>query len=92
MENYLQSLDDGWSIHLWLIVGGMIIIAVIYWIRWGVKNEQFDEDIKYLVFDEDDKEKMSAQEYAKSREVVAAQIQSRERVLKRQEKEKQQDQ
>jgi cbb3-type cytochrome oxidase subunit 3 len=92
MENYLQSLDDGWSIYLWLIVGGMIIIAVIYWIRWGVKNEQFDEDIKYLVFDEGDKEKMSAQEYAKSREVVAAQIQSRERVLKRQEKEKQQDQ
>ncbi|CAH1069842.1 hypothetical protein [Candidatus Nitrotoga sp. 1052] len=92
MESYLQSLDDGWSIYLWLIVGGLIIIAVIYWIRWGVKNEQFDEDIKYLVFDEDDREKMSPQEYAKSREVNAAQMLSRERVLKRQEKEKQQDQ
>lgn len=92
MESYLQSLDDGWSIYLWLIVGGLIIIAVIYWIRWGVKNEQFDEDIKYLVFDESDKEKMSPQEYAKSREVNATQMQSRERILKRQEKEKQQDQ
>jgi nitrogen fixation-related uncharacterized protein len=92
MENYLQSMDDGWSIYLWLIVGGLIIIAVIYWIRWGVKNEQFDEDIKYLVFDEGDKEKMSPQEYAKSREVNAAQMQSRERVLKRQEEEKQQNQ
>ncbi len=92
MESYLQSLDDGWSIYLWLIVGGLIIIAVIYWIRWGVKNEQFDEDIKYLVFDEGDREKMSPQEYAKSREVNAAQMLSRERVLKRQEKEKQQDQ
>lgn len=92
MESYLQSLDDGWSIYLWLIVGGMIILAVIYWIRWGVKNEQFDEDIKYLVFDEGDREKMSPQEYAKSREVNAAQMLSRERVLKRQEKEKQQDQ
>jgi nitrogen fixation-related uncharacterized protein len=92
MENYLQSLDDGWSIYLWLIVGGLIIIAVIFWIRWGVKNEQFDEDIKYLVFDEGDKEKMSPQEYAKSREVNAAQMQSRVRVLERQEKEKQQGQ
>ena len=92
MESYLQSLDDGWSIYLWLVVGGMIILAVIYWIRWGLKNEQFDEDIKYIVFDEGDREKMSPQEYAKSREVNAAQMQSRERVLKRQEKEKQQDQ
>lgn len=90
MESYLQSLDDGWSIYLWLIVGGMIIVAVIYWIRWGMKNEQFDEDIKYLVFDEGDKDKMSPQEYAKSREVNAEQIQSRERVLKRQEIEKHQ--
>jgi len=91
MESYLQSLDDGWSIYLWLVVGGMIILAVIYWIRWGLKNEQFDEDIKYLVFDEGDREKMTPQEYAKSREVNAAQMQSRERVLKRQENEKHQD-
>lgn len=92
MESYLQSLDDGWSIYLWLVVGGMIILAVIYWIRWGLKNEQFDEDIKYLVFDEGDREKMTPQEYAKSREVNAIQMQSRERVLKRQANEKQQDQ
>ena len=92
MESYLQSLDDGWSIYLWLVVGGMIIIAVIYWIRWGMKNEQFDEDIKYLVFDEGDRDKMSPEEYAKSREVNAAQMLSRERVLKRQEKEKHQNQ
>lgn len=90
MESYLQSLDDGWSIYLWLVVGGMIILAVIYWIRWGVKNEQFDEDIKYLVFDEGDKDKMTPQDYAKSREVKATQMQSRERVLQRQEQEKQQ--
>jgi len=91
MESYLQSLDDGWSIYLWLVVGGLIIIAVIYWIRWGMKNEQFDEDIKYLVFDEDDKNKMSPQEYVKSREVAATQLQSRERVLRHQEEEKKRD-
>jgi len=88
MESYLQSLDDGWSIYLWLVVGGIIIIAVIYWIRWGMKNEQFDEDIKYLVFDEGDKDKMSPEEYAKSREVNAAQMESRKRILKRQADEK----
>lgn len=90
MEAYLQGLDDGWTLYVWLVVGGLIIIAVIYWIRWGLKNEQFDEDIKYLVFDEGDKEKMSPQDYAKSREVMATQMQSRERVLKRQAEEKQQ--
>lgn len=91
MESYLQSLDDGWSIYLWLVVGGLIIIAVVYWIRWGMKNEQFDEDIKYLVFDEGDREKMTPQEFAKSCEVKAAQMQSRERVLMRQQQEKKQD-
>ncbi|MBA0901519.1 MAG: hypothetical protein ITD32_01750 [Candidatus Nitrotoga sp.] len=91
MESFLQSLDDGWSIYLWLVVGGLIIVAVIYWIRWGMKNEQFDEDIKYLVFDENDKDKMSPQEYAKSREVAATQLQSRERVLRHQEEEKKRD-
>jgi len=72
---------DGWTIYLWLIVGAIIIIAVIYWMRWGVKNEQFDEDIKYLVFDKGDKDKMSAEEYAKSQEVMQKQMESRERHL-----------
>ncbi len=82
---FFESLGDGWTIYLWLIIGTMIIVACVYWIRWAAKNEQFDEDIKYLVFDEGDKEKMSPQEYAKSREVLATQEQSRVRVLKQQE-------
>ncbi len=90
MEAYLQGLDDGWTLYVWLVVGFLIIVAVIYWIRWGMKNEQFDEDIKYLIFDEGDKDKMSPQDYAKSREVMAKQMQDRERVLKRQAEEKQQ--
>ena len=65
----------------------MIIAACIYWIRWAAKNEQFDEDIKYLVFDEGDKDKMSPTEFAKSREVLATQEQSRVRVLRQQEEE-----
>ena len=84
---FFESLGDGWTIYLWLIVGAMIIAASVYWIRWAARNEQFDEDIKYLVFDEGDREKMSPQEYAKSREVLATQEQSRVRVLKQQEEE-----
>lgn len=82
---FLESLGDGWTIYLWLIIGGMIIVACVYWIRWASKNEQFDEDIKYLVFDENDQDKMEPAEYAKSRAVLASQQQSRARTLQQQE-------
>jgi hypothetical protein len=82
---FFNNLGDGWTIYLWLVAGGLIILASIFGIRWAARNEQFDEDIKYLVFTEDsDKERMSAEEYAKSREVIAAQEQSRERKLREQ--------
>jgi hypothetical protein len=82
IASYFSNLGDGWTIYLWLVAGGLIIAASIYGIRWAAKNEQFDEDIKYLVFtEESDKERMSPEEYAKSREVLAAQEKSRERKL-----------
>jgi cbb3-type cytochrome oxidase subunit 3 len=86
--NFFESLGDGWTIYLWLIIGMMIIVACIYWIRWAARNEQFDEDIKYLVFNEGDQDKMKPEEYAKSREVLAAQELSREQHLRRQEEER----
>jgi nitrogen fixation-related uncharacterized protein len=86
--NYLDSLGDGWTIYLWLVVGALIIAASIYGIRWASRNEQFDEDIKYLVFTESDKNKMSPEEYAKSRQVLTDQEASRERMLKQQEEER----
>ncbi len=86
LSSFFNSLGDGWTIYLWLVAGGLIILASIIGIRWAAKNEQFDEDIKYLVFtEESDKERMSPEEYAKSREVLAAQEKSRERVLKERE-------
>jgi hypothetical protein len=88
IQSYFDSLGDGWTIYLWLVAGGLIIAASIYGIRWASKNEQFDEDIKYLVFNEADRDKMAPQEYAKSREVLVAQEQSRERVLRRQAEER----
>ena len=81
MANFFETLPDGWTIYLWLIIGAMIIVAVLYWIRWGVKNEQFDEDIKYVIFDEKDQEKMTPDEFAKSRAVMHSQIESRKRFL-----------
>ena len=85
MTEYLQSLPDGWSIYVWMIAGGMIILAAVIGIRWAQKNEQFDEDIKYLVFDEDDRDKMSPEEFAKSEAVNRRQEQRREEFLKEKE-------
>lgn len=73
---------DGWTLYLWLVVGALIIVAVIFGIRWAFRNEQFDEDIKYVMFDEQDKAKMKPEEYAKSQEVIAQQIKRRDEVLK----------
>lgn len=86
--NYLDSLGDGWTIYLWLVVGALIIAASIYGIRWASRNEQFDEDIKYLVFTESDRDKMTPAEFAKSRQVLADQEASRERVLREQDEER----
>ncbi len=66
---FFNSLEDGWSIYLWLIAGAAIVLTAIYWVRWAAKNEQFDEDIKYVVFDEDDKDKMDPKEFEKAMRV-----------------------
>ena len=79
---FLNNLEDGWTIYLWLVAGAGIIIAAIIAIRWAAKNEQFDEDIKYVVFDENDKDKMSAEEFKKAMEVNKYQEELREKFLK----------
>ncbi|MGO9038211.1 MAG: hypothetical protein ACLPX1_16200 [Steroidobacteraceae bacterium] len=80
--HYFESLGDGWSIYLWLVVGASIIGVSLYGIRWAWRNEQFDEDIKYLVFTESDKDKMLPEEYRRSQEVLAEQMASRDRHLR----------
>jgi hypothetical protein len=82
-STFLDSLPDGWTIYLWLVIGAMIIIAAIYWIRWGMQNEQFDEDIKFVIFNESDKDKMTPEDFAKSQSVMKSQMESRERHLSR---------
>lgn len=78
---YVESLPDGWTIYVWLLAGAAIIIAAIAWMRWGFKNEQFDEDIKYVVFNDEDRDKMAPEEFAKYQSVMKSQMASRERHL-----------
>ena len=80
--DFLNNLEDGWTIYLWLVAGAGIIIAAIVAIRWAAKNEQFDEDIKYVVLDEDDKDKMSDEEFKKAMEVNKQQEELRDKYLK----------
>jgi len=75
------ELQDGWTIYIWLISGACILIAVVFGIRWAARNEQFDEDIKYLVFDDKDKDKMSPEEFKKYQEVTAKQEARRTELL-----------
>ncbi len=84
MNMNLDSWQDGWTIYIWLIAGALIVLAAIFGIYWAKNNGQFDEDIKYLVFDEEDKDKMSPEEFKKSQEVLKAQMTLREESLKEQ--------
>ena len=78
---FLNNLEDGWTIYIWLIAGVMIIVAAIIAIRWAAKNDQFDEDIKYVVFDEKDKDKMAPEEFEKAMRVNKEQEELREKYL-----------
>ena len=69
MAEFFQNLPDGWTIYVWLVVAAGILIAAGFMLRWAAKNEQFDEDIKYVVFDEKDKDKMDPDDYQKSVEI-----------------------
>ncbi len=80
----LDKLPDGWTIYVWLVAGALIIIAAIVAMRWAKNNDQFDEDIKYLVFDENDKDKMTPEDFKKSQEVLKAQMKSRDEHLQAQ--------
>ncbi len=88
MSDFIENLPDGWSIYLWLVVAALILIAAGFMLRWAAKNDQFDEDIKYVVFDENDKDKMSEEEYKKYLEVMKEQTEARTEFLKKQAEER----
>jgi len=76
------DFQDGWTLYIWLISGALILIAVVFGIRWAAKNEQFDEDIKYLVFDDNDEDKMDPEEFKKMQEVTKYQEARRAELLR----------
>ncbi len=82
MAEFFQNLPDGWTIYLWLVVAAFILIGAGVALRWAAKNEQFDEDIKYVVFDEKDKDKMDPEEYEYMLKIQKEQEQKRRDVLR----------
>lgn len=89
MFEWVESLPDGWTIYLWLVVAALILIAAGFMLRWAAKNEQFDEDIKYVIFDADDQEKMEPEEFKKHQEVMKDQMDSRHRFKNKKQEDKQ---
>jgi len=90
IDQYLNNLGEGWTIYIWIVSGVAIVIAAIIGIIWAAKNRQFDEDIKYLVFTEGDKDRMDPKEYEKSREVLKDQMKLRDKFLEKEHQERQQ--
>jgi len=86
MKDYFASLPDGWTIYVWMIAAAGILIGAAFALRWALKNNQFDEDIKYVVFDEHDKDKMDPEEFKKSVEVNKQQEELRIEVIAAKEK------
>ena len=82
------ELQDGWTIYIWLLSGAAILIGVVFGIRWAARNEQFDEDIKYVVFDENDKDKMTPEEFEKAMKVNKHQEELRQEYLEKEEERK----
>lgn len=82
MTDFIENLPDGWTIYLWLVVAAGILIAAGFMLRWAAKNNQFDEDIKYVLFDSDDEDKMEPEEFAKYKEVMKEQYSERDEFMK----------
>jgi len=86
MSDFIENLPDGWTIYLWLVVAAGILIAAGFMLRWAAKNNQFDEDIKYVLFDSDDEDKMDPEEFEKYKNVMKDQYSERDEFLKEKEK------
>ena len=88
MSDFIENLPDGWTIYVWLVVAAFILVAAGFMLRWAAKNDQFDEDIKYVVFDENDKDKMTSEDWDKHQQVMKDQQDLRKVYLEQAAKEK----
>ncbi len=81
---FMDQWADGWTFYIWFISGAGIVIAAMVALRWAYQNDQFDEDIKYVIFTEGDQDRMTPEEYKKSRKVLEEQIALRNQRLEEQ--------
>jgi nitrogen fixation-related uncharacterized protein len=64
-----MKLPEGIVAYLWTATGLVSLIAIVIGIYWAYKNGQFDENIKYIVFMEDDDERKDKIEQMKAEEL-----------------------
>jgi len=65
------------------IISIVMLVVAIIGIKYAFDNNLFDEDVKYLVFDEKDKDKMKPEEFEKAMRINKEQEAKREEILKR---------
>ena len=49
-----MKLPEGIVAYLWTATGLVSLVIVVFGIYWSYKNGQFDENIKYIIFNEED--------------------------------------
>jgi len=79
------QLQDGIVIYWWIISGAIIIVGVIFGIRWAYKNGQFNEDIKYQIFETMDDDMYIDDEKERQRRMEEKAKQREDRIRKDQE-------
>ena len=52
-----MKLPEGIVAYLWTATGLVSLVIIVIGIYWAYKNGQFDENIKYIVFQEEDDER-----------------------------------
>lgn len=64
-----MKLPEGIVAYLWTATGLVSLIIIVIGIYWAYKNGQFDENIKYIVFQEEDDERRHQIEEMKAQEL-----------------------
>ncbi len=49
-----MKLPEGIVAYLWTATGLVSLVIIIFGIYWAYKNGQFDENIKYIIFNDED--------------------------------------
>ncbi|MHB1285833.1 MAG: cbb3-type cytochrome oxidase assembly protein [Leptospirales bacterium] len=64
-----MKLPEGIVAYLWTATGLVSLVIIVIGIYWAYKNGQFDENIKYVIFQEEDDERRHKIEEMKAEEM-----------------------